>query len=90
MVINGHTLFFDFYLPKFEMVIEFQGEQHYKSVEYFGGDEAFEKRKHYDDLKKEWCKSNGIRLLEISYTDIDNIEEILLSSTTISKESTLK
>lgn len=76
-MIKGHFLFFDFFLPKDNLVIEFQGEQHYKSVDWFGGEEAFQTRKKYDGYKKDWCKENNIILLEISYRDINRIEEIL-------------
>ena len=31
---------FDFYLPEFNMCIEFQGRQHYEAVDYFGGELA--------------------------------------------------
>lgn len=75
--INGHYLFFDFFLPNDNLVIEFQGEQHYKPIEYFGGEKAFETRKKYDQYKKDWCKKNGFILLEISWQDITRVKEIL-------------
>ena len=80
--IEGKTLYFDFYLPNYKLAIEFQGEQHYIPVRYWGGDEAFEKRKINDQLKRDWCKEKNITLLEIPYTKFQQIENILSSSTT--------
>lgn len=74
-VICGHVLRFDFFIPSKNMYIEFQGKQHYIPVDYFGGEDTLKKQKEYDNLKRKFCKDN---LLEISYLDIDNIEEILI------------
>lgn len=73
---NGQRL--DFYLPDKKIAIEFDGEQHFKSNEFFGGEESFEKRKHYDNLKNLYCLENNIELIRISYKDYKNIEEILI------------
>ena len=70
----------DFYIPKKNLAIEFQGEQHYKSVEIWGGEEAFKQRQKYDQIKRDYCKNNGISLLEIPYTDFKNIEKNYRSS----------
>lgn len=75
--IEGHVLFFDLYVPKWNTAIEFQGEQHFKPVDYFGGEDGFKIRRLYDNYKKEWCKNNNINLLEISWYDYERIEEIL-------------
>jgi hypothetical protein len=58
---------FDFYLPDYNICIEYQGEQHYKSVKFFGGEEAFKNRKVRDKIKKNYCKKNNIKLIEIKY-----------------------
>lgn len=68
---------FDFYINDYNIAIEYQGRQHEESVDYFGGDKELKKRKRYDDLKREYCKSNNIDLLEIWYYDFDIIDEIL-------------
>ena len=68
---------FDFYLPKFGILIEFQGFQHFKKHDYFGGEKAFKLLKKRDLIKKEWAKENHIPLLEISsYKEIS--KKILL------------
>ncbi|AZU61076.1 hypothetical protein [Neobacillus mesonae] len=59
------------------MLIEFDGEQHFKSVEHFGGDEKFEITKLRDEIKNQYCRSKNIKLLRIPYWEIDNVENIL-------------
>lgn len=70
-----HPLKFDFYLPYYNLCIEYQGEQHYRPIETFGGFEAFIKGQERDNMKREFCKSNNINLLEIKYNQ--NIKEEL-------------
>jgi len=63
---------FDFYLPDFNMVIEYQGQQHYMPSDRFGGQKAFEETKIRDRIKKEFCLNNNINFEEIRYDqDID-------------------
>lgn len=56
-------------------LIECQGKQHYKPVEYFGGDEQFKRQQKHDKLKKEYAIKLDIPLLEIPYT-VDKYEEV--------------
>jgi hypothetical protein len=49
------------------MCIEFNGKQHYESISYFGGDELFEVSKIRYNIKREYCISNSIKFIEISY-----------------------
>jgi hypothetical protein len=49
------------------LLIECQGEQHYKPVEYFGGQAAFERQQRYDKLKRDYCMEHKIPLLIIRY-----------------------
>lgn len=44
-------------------LIEFQGEQHFKSVDYFGGEEKFKERQLHDQLKYEYAYKNHIPIL---------------------------
>ena len=69
------TLPFDFYLPDYNLCIEYDGEQHYKPIAHFGGNEAFERMVKHDNIKNEYCKNNGISLLRIPY--FKNVEEEL-------------
>lgn len=72
---NLKVLPFDFYLYDYNVAIEYQGEQHYKPIEYFGGEENFKKQQKRDNIKRNYCKNNKIKLLEIPY--YKNIEEEL-------------
>lgn len=66
---------FDFYLPDYNVLIEYDGEQHYKPIEHFGGQDSFEITTAHDSIKNDYCKNNGILLLRIPY--FKNIEEEL-------------
>jgi very-short-patch-repair endonuclease len=74
---NKRKLKFDFYLPDYNLCIEYDGEQHYKIVEYWGGEKGLKYRKNNDIIKDNYCKENNINLLRISYKDFNNIETIL-------------
>lgn len=58
---------FDFYLPDYNILIEYNGRQHYEPIEYFGGQKAFETQVLRDKIKKEYCQKNNILLFEIPY-----------------------
>lgn len=88
--VGGKLLSYDFYLPQYNLLIEFQGEQHKHPVEYFGGEERFKIQQEHDRRKYEYAKKNNINLLEIWYYDIDNIESILLQKINEVKENNLK
>lgn len=75
--VGGGNLSYDFYLPNHNMLIECQGEQHERPIEYFGGEEQFAIQQEHDRRKREYAKNNGYKLLEISYKDYNNIENIL-------------
>ena len=75
--LNKRALLFDFYLSDFNICIEYDGKQHFEPIEYFGGEEAFNKRIIRDEIKNNYCKDNNIKLLRIPYWDFDNIEEII-------------
>nr|DAK56236.1 MAG TPA: restriction enzyme [Caudoviricetes sp.] len=68
---------FDFFLPKKNIAIEYDGPQHFKSIKYFGGDEKFEKQRLRDMEKNIFCQKNKIKLLRIPFRNLKNIEEIL-------------
>ena len=75
--VGERMLPFDFYLPEYNMCIEYQGQQHYHPVEVFKGENGFKLRQKYDKIKKDFCLNNGIKLVEIPYWEYENIEKIL-------------
>jgi len=73
-----NKLSYDFYLPDYNLLIEYNGIQHYKWIKYFQKTiHSFHKQKHHDWLKRKYAKSNNIKLLTIPYWDFDNLTEIL-------------
>ena len=75
--LKNKKLSYDFYLPQYNLLIEFQGKQHEQPIEYFGGEEKFKIQQEHDNRKREFAKLHNINLLEIWYYDINNIEKIL-------------
>lgn len=59
----------DVYIPSLKVGIEYQGKQHYEPIDFFGGEEAFEKLKQRDAKKKALCESNGVTLIEWKYDE---------------------
>jgi len=76
--LGGGKLSYDFYLPKYNLLIEYQGKQHERYIKGFHKTkEDFEKQVEHDRRKKEYALENGYNFLEIWYKDFDNIEEII-------------
>ena len=75
---NINHLLFDFYLPKYNVCIEYDGEQHFKAIKFFGGNDALIKTQKRDKIKDEYCNKNNIHLLRIPYTKFDDIENIII------------
>ena len=78
---NKRRLPFDFYLPDYNTCIEYQGEQHYRPVKFWGGNEGFEKRQQLDKIKSDFCKDNNINLMCLPYTLSDDELKNLLYNT---------
>lgn len=66
---------YDFYIPSYNLLIEFQGSQHYIPNPFLGGDKQFAIQQEHDRRKREYAKENNIALLEIRYDE--NVEEKL-------------
>jgi len=76
---------FDFYLPEQNVLIEYQGEQHFRVMRknFFGGEAGLKNRQRRDQIKRDFCKSENIKLIEISYKDYKNIKRILIKQNII-------
>lgn len=66
---------YDFYLPSYNLVIEYNGIQHYQEINFFG--KSLAENQLNDKQKKEMALQNNLDFFEISYQDFDKIEEIL-------------
>ncbi len=62
---------FDFFLPKYNRLIEFDGIQHYEEVDYFTA--SLEKVQEHDKIKNQWAKESNIDLVRIPYWERDNL-----------------
>ena len=73
---------FDFYLPDYNILIEYDGEQHFK-LSRFGNktkeqaEEDLKIYQYHDQIKNEWCKNNNIKLIRFNYKDFNNLENLL-------------
>lgn len=68
------SLPFDFYLMDYNICIEYDGIQHFKSLKIFGGDKRLNEQKIKDNIKNNYCLNNNIKLYRISYKDDINIK----------------
>lgn len=80
---KGIPLKFDFAIFNNEhsllCVIEYQGEQHYTCREQgWNNRENYKRLIRSDTLKKEYCKENNIKLIEIPYWDYKTLDETYL------------
>lgn len=75
---------YDFYLPDYNIFIEFHGVQHYQPISYFGGELGFAETKRRDLHKVELAKMYKISFLEISYKNLHRktgiSEELILET----------
>lgn len=64
---------FDFYLPDYKIVIEYQGEWYFND---FKGNLKIQQKR--DQIKREYCIKNNIKEVEINYWDFESLEKILM------------
>lgn len=68
VTIDGDVHLFDFLLPELNIVVEYDGVQHYEPIGLFGGERALAKRRKRDKLKESYCYNNGLKLIRVPYT----------------------
>lgn len=82
---------YDFYLPEYQMLIEYDGIQHFQPVDFFGGEKSFLETQKNDKNKNNFAIKNNLKLIRIPYDEFNNLNNILTqifeekSSTTIKK-----
>lgn len=57
----------DFYLPDYKIGIEYQGAQHFRASERFGGEQGYLIQSKRDLIKYKNCLQNGIKMFYISF-----------------------
>ncbi|MCF7910866.1 hypothetical protein K9L16_04295 [Candidatus Pacearchaeota archaeon] len=76
--LKGNKLRFDFWLPDYNTLIEFDGLHHYKPVnKYRRAQKTHKNTKINDEIKNLFCKENNINLIRISYKDIEYISLLI-------------
>jgi hypothetical protein len=57
----------DIFLPELKLAIEHQGEQHYRPIPMFGGEEAHARVVERDTLKRKLCLENGVSVIDVRF-----------------------
>ena len=63
----GGQMSYDVYISKLNVAIEYQGKQHFEPIDFFGGEENFDKLKIRDEEKRLLSKKHGVKLVYINY-----------------------
>lgn len=71
---SNRRLRFDFYLPDYATIIEYDGVQHFEVIGW-NTKEKLEQIQEYDAIKNKYCKEHNLRMIRIPYTDHSKINE---------------
>lgn len=79
---DQHCLPFDFYIPDINTCLEYDGEHHFRAVDFSNRNHQravyqFKMIKKHDQMKNDYCEENGIRLIRIPYWYYDDIDHYL-------------
>lgn len=55
----------DVYLPTRNIALEYQGQQHFEAIDFFGGEEGLKQRRELDARKRRLCRKNACTLIEV-------------------------
>lgn len=66
---NINTLPFDFYLPEYNICIEFDGFQHYEKYSFEKDENRLNETRKRDNIKTNFCLKNDIKLIRIKYDE---------------------
>lgn len=74
--LNNRVLPFDFFISN-DILLEFDGEQHFKENHRFNKKRGFQYRKLNDEIKNSFCRDSDLKLIRIPHWESNNIEYIL-------------
>ena len=63
---NIKNLSYDFFIPKYNLLVEYDGKQHFYSIDKWGGDKRLKKQVENDNKKNEYAQKNGFNIIRIS------------------------
>lgn len=69
------NLYLDFFLPDYNIAIEYQGNQHFKPISLWGGEQELYLRKERDKVKRKLCEKHNIKIFYLK-GKISNINKI--------------
>lgn len=75
-MVNINQFYYDFLLDDLDVIVEYQGKQHYTPVEYLGGFNKFKSQIKRDNIKLKFAIANGYTLIEVPYT-MDTYTKVL-------------
>ena len=69
---------YDVYFPEYKIAVEYQGDQHFKPIDYFGGEKAYALGQERDKKKRELSRKNGVTQIDVlpGYDLKDILEQI--------------
>lgn len=88
--ISGTKLKMDFFIPRLNLCIEYDGIQHFKPRTKFGGEVEYQRQLSRDNLKDEYCQKNNIKIVRISYKNFTKLKQILDDITVVEKLKYIK
>ncbi len=75
---RGGYLELDAFNENLLLAIEHHGGQHFHAISIWGGEPQFQRQKEHDRLRREYCRQNGITLIEVrelgSVTSIEDLK----------------
>jgi hypothetical protein len=78
---QSRSLVADFWIPQRYLIIEVQGEQHYKfNPHFFNNKLDFFKAQSCDRQKIEWCDKNNITLIQLPFNKSDEEWENIIGN----------
>ena len=72
----GGQMSYDIFIQELNVAIEYQGKQHFEPVDFFGGEDSFEKVKIRDEEKRKLSAEHGIKLVYINFDEVITSELI--------------
>lgn len=76
--INNYNFRYDFYLPKLNILIEYDGRQHFDPIKNFGGLEGLKITQKRDHIKNKLAKKYGYTLIRLNYKQFNTLKERLV------------
>lgn len=70
----------DIFVPHLNLAIEYDGIQHFKPINAWGGEKGLKKNIERDKIKEEKCKENNVILIRFTYKENDLLSENYVKS----------